>query len=112
MAATVRVRLGEREFEVHRFNIGQVEELMEIWATPNIRRHPFEILRLALARCGLSAEDVKGIDVEVDELTAAVKAILRHSGFVMKDEAPPNVVPPVQPSGAGGSGAATDQASG
>ncbi len=100
MAATIKVKLGDREFDVPRFNIGQIEELAEIWEAPNPRKHPYAILRLALSRCGLSADEVSKLDIEVDDLSRAVRAILKHSGFATKDD-PPNADPPVPQPGAG-----------
>lgn len=117
MAATVKIRLGEREFDVPRFCIGQIEELAEIWETPNPRKHPYAILRLALvdwvspdgevvprARPPITAQEITRLDIEVDDLSRAVRAILKHSGFAMRDEAGgPNADPPVPQPGADGS---------
>ena len=116
MAATVKIKLGDKEFDVPRFNIGQIEELTEIWATPNTRKHPFAILKLALAPWAspdgevvpratppITAKEIERLDIEVDDLATAVRAILTHSGFAAKGDAGPNVAPPAQLSGAGGS---------
>lgn len=99
----IKVVLGEHVFEVSRLNIGQIERTSDAFKDLNARNVPYQVLRIALERAvpPKTAEEVDGLECSLDEVAAAVDAILIFSGFRKAEEPGPNAQAPAQAPGAG-----------
>jgi hypothetical protein len=76
----VTVTLGDRKYAVPLLNIGQIELLVDLFEGPR-HRIVFGVLRVAMTRAEPRPADVDAIEATMDEVSAAVTAILECSGL-------------------------------
>lgn len=81
MAKTVKITLGDHEFEVPRLNVGQIEEMMESVSSGKMRA--FDGLRIALRRATPLCEDLSLIECTPAELIKGLNEITAISGVVL-----------------------------
>jgi hypothetical protein len=87
MAKTINIILGDDTFEIRKFNIGQHERLADIFQLPSYQI-PKAVLALALesATPSKTSEETNSLLCDgVQQLSAAVSAILQHSGYKPKE---------------------------
>ncbi len=85
---TAKVVLGGDEYEVHKLNVGELEEVVDILENTAKARVPFAILRIALKRATPAVPDAGAIEAEPAEVRDAVVAILALSGMTPTIAAP------------------------
>jgi hypothetical protein len=88
MARTAKVTLDETEFSVPALNIGQLERVSAVISAGRGSSGAFEILKIALERAA-PKPDFEALAPTLDEVAAAVKAVLVLSGLQKPDENPP-----------------------
>lgn len=98
MAKTIKITLGDDEYEVPRLNIGQIEDLMDVQAeaaagssasTGDIRpiyQRAKKISIIVLRRATPKIEDFDALECSHIDLRVATDAVLAFSG--MKGKAP------------------------
>jgi len=89
MAKSIKVTLGDQEYEIQRLNIAQLEEVQEAFQGPPVKA-PFTVLRVALKRATPKAF-LDEIAPDLDQMKNAVEEILKLSGLATekKDANPP-----------------------
>lgn len=78
---TAIIRLGEADYTIRRFNLGELEELAALIQETPRHRTSFAIVRLALATAEPAVTDANAIDVEGDQITVAITTIMELSGL-------------------------------
>lgn len=81
MAKTFEVTLGGDKYTLHRFNLGELEDVAELTASMSASRAGFAILKVALRRAEPAIADPSVIEASADELQAAINAIMVASGM-------------------------------
>ena len=88
MAKEAKVTLDGTEFTVPALNIGRLERVSAVISNGAGSNGAFEILKIALEKAS-PAPDLDTLAPTLDEVAAAVKAILVLSGLQKPDENPP-----------------------
>lgn len=87
MAKTITVKLGEQDYSVPALNLGQVEELMELWESngelsPAARfRITLKSAEIILRRAKPPVADVKTLECSPAELLAFSASVMTMSGL-------------------------------
>lgn len=90
---TVTVTLGGDAYEVPRLNIGQLEEVSDLLSQDvSDGRRSLAILRIALRRATPKVDDVGEIEMDLNDMSAAVLAVLELAG--LKQDAGPTPAAP------------------
>lgn len=90
--STARITLGATEYEIHRFNIGELERITDMMAAGGAAKVGFNVIRISLERASPPVTDPNAIEATQDQIAAAVKTILELSG--MKTEPQSGEAPP------------------
>jgi len=89
MAKVVNITLDGQDFVVPALNIGQLESLTAAFEGPK-SAIPFSVLRIAMAR-STPQTDIANMTPTMDEVSAAVHAILETAGLQKADANPPHL---------------------
>lgn len=87
MAKTINITLGESSYAVPHLNMGQIEELSEIYEEPDYAssarkfKTTKRIATLLLRRAEPKIEDFSTIECTTEELAVAIRSILAASGL-------------------------------
>jgi hypothetical protein len=98
--SSVTVTLGGTDYKVPMLNIGQLEELTDVFLGP-AQKAGFGVLKIALSRADPAVETEKfsAIAATRKEIKAAVDAIMELSGFEVETDKRPNGKSPENPPG-------------
>lgn len=90
MARTAKITLGEQEYTIRAFNLGELEEIGELIETASDRKGKvsFEIIKMALRRADPKVDDAGTIEATMDQVSEAATAILELAGLKTRDQAP------------------------
>lgn len=90
MARTAKITLGDQEYTIHAFNLGELEEIGELIATADDKagKVSFQILKMALRRADPKVEDAGTIEATMEQVSAAATVILELAGLKTKEPAP------------------------
>lgn len=80
MAKTAKITLGGVEYEIHKLNVGELEQVTDILSTVSQSLVPFAVLRIAMKRA-TPAVDVGSIEADPEEIRDAVTTILSLTGM-------------------------------
>ena len=89
MIKHAKVTLGDIEYTIPAFTIGQLERIAEALTLPD-NRSSFNVLRVALERAVPKVDNPNDVEMTIPQLAAAADEILRLSGMVT---ASPTVAP-------------------
>lgn len=76
---TDKITLGDQEFTIHAFNIGELERITDLFEGPP-RKVPFGVLRVAMERAEPKA-DPNVIEATTDQVAEAMLKILTLAGL-------------------------------
>lgn len=88
MAKTAKITLGDQEYTVHAFNLGELERISDLMKDAKPGRIGFEILRLAMERAEPKPEDVGAIEMTLDEVNDASAKLMELAGVKVKKDPP------------------------
>lgn len=89
-ARTTKITLGDTEYTVHAFNVGELETVADILEGPP-RKAGFAILGLALQRAepAIDTAAFAALEIGMDEISLAVPVIMKLAGLEQKSPNPP-----------------------
>lgn len=93
MPKTATIRLGETDYIVRAFNVGELEQVLELSDTLSRAKMPFAILRLAL-RVAVPPVASETLDATPIQIGIAVDTILELSGLKSADPLSEKPLPP------------------
>jgi hypothetical protein len=98
---TETLSLGGREYKVRHLNLGEIEEIENLFADDKIvgLKRSYMLLAIILRRASPDVADVRTIEASPVELNAAISRALIFSGLKSAEDADPNALAP-----AGGTG--------
>ena len=87
MARTATVTLGDQDYTIRCFNIGELEQVSEIISAEGKSSgwQTFEIVKLAMRRADPAVDDPTQIEATIDQINTAGRAILDLAGFKTPD---------------------------
>lgn len=94
MARTIKVMLGEVEYEVPRLNLGEVEEYVELLLAerPKIElKFGIQIAEIAFRRAKPDIPDIRKIECSPKQLADATDEVFLFCGLITKAPAPGEV---------------------
>ena len=75
MPKTAVITLGETDYTIPAFDIGELEDIAEVFATLPAHKVPFETLRRALAHASPPVADPLRLEADAAQVLAAAGAI-------------------------------------
>lgn len=89
MARSAKITLDGTEYEINAFNIGELEDVTDIFQSVPGHKVAFEIVKKALRKIGKHDAELEAICPEMDEVIAAFKTLMTLSGMKVPDDANP-----------------------
>lgn len=99
MAKTDTITLDDKEYTIHRFNLGELEDIADITAELSPRKAAFAVLAMALKRADPVVADeaaFKALECTQDEITEAMTKIMKLSGMKLPNPAAASATEPAQ----------------
>lgn len=90
MPKSATVTLDGADYTIRRFNLGELEDLTEALGQPG-SKSGFRILRTALARAEPKIENIPGLEIDADEMKAAIEQIMALNGLKAKPKGAPEI---------------------
>ncbi len=94
MARTAKITLDGKDYEIKAFNLGELEEVTDIFQSAKPSSVPFKVLAKALGKIDVP---IVSVDATLDEVTAAFRAIMELSGMKVPDGTDPSKGAEVKP---------------
>jgi hypothetical protein len=83
VASTIKVRLGETDYDVPKMTIGQIEAISELDGAPS--KWSFAAIAILMRRAKPEINDIREIECEPEQMRTAIEQIMRHSGYRLPD---------------------------
>ena len=90
MASTIKVKLGDAEYEVPKLNIGQLEDIQALGDLPPTK-WSFAAIAILMRRAKPVITEIREVECEPAQMSEAIQQVMRHSGYKVPD---PNVKAP------------------
>jgi hypothetical protein len=81
--SSIKVTLGDKEYDVPKMNIGQIEDMTELDASA--AKWTFLALTILMRRANPPIGDIRDIEAEPGHVREAIEKIMRGSGYNLPD---------------------------